>query len=102
MRGKRYEGKGDPFRDSEDAEWIHCPEIVDHVQELSKKFFTTRQLPITYSAIKGIKVVYSNGFHKIYPSLKRCALEDELCNGTIQRVIRMKSKTSDGRQFIVI
>ncbi|MDO0896221.1 hypothetical protein Q1X24_15295 [Enterococcus sp. B1E4] len=87
---------------TEEPEWIHCPEIVAHVQELSKKFSTTRQSPINYNAINGIKVVYSNGSHKIYPSLKRCALEEELCSGTIQRVVRMKSETSDGRQFIVI
>lgn len=87
---------------TEDPEWIHCAEIVAHVQELSKKFSTTRQSPINYNAINGIKVVYPNGSHRIYPSLKQCALEEKLYNGTIQRVIRMKSKTSDGRQFIVI
>ena len=87
---------------TEDPEWIHCAEIVAHMQELSKKFSTTRQSPTNYNAINGIKVVYSNGSHRIYPSLKQCVLEEKLCNGTIQRVVRMKSKTSDGRQFIVI
>lgn len=87
---------------TEDPEWLHCPKIVAHVQELSKKFSTTRQSLINHNAIKGIKVVYSNGYHKIYLSLKRYALEEELCNGTILRVVRMKSKTSDGRQFIVM
>lgn len=68
---------------TDDSEWIHCSEIVAHVQDLSKKFSTHRQSPINYNAIKGIKVVYSNGSNKIYASLKQYALKEKLCNGTI-------------------
>lgn len=36
---------------TEDPEWIHCAEIVAHVQELSKKFSTTRQSPTNYGCV---------------------------------------------------
>lgn len=87
---------------TENQEWVNCPKTVAYVQTLSKELVATRRSPLNYKSIKGIVVKYSNGITKQYPSLEDCSKEEKLSSVSIQRVIRAKSKTRNGRQFFLI
>lgn len=85
-----------------EKDWMDQSKIVEEVQKLGRMLSVERAAPIRYQDVQGVAVIDKSRNIRKYSTIEECVTNERLCRVTINKHIRNKSRSKDGRTFFLI